>query len=205
MGGKNASLGEMFSKLTKKGIKVPDGFALTTNFYWRFLKINGLDKALKGFFKELNPQNIKSIQETGRKCRLAVSKGEFPADLKRELLKAYFKLSKKYGENPDVAVRTSGVAEDRPSASFAGQFETYLNVRGEKALLEAVKKSIISTFTDRAIAYRQEKKIGQMEFGLSVGVQKMARSDLASSGVIFTLDTETGLPNVVLINSIFGA
>ncbi len=203
-GGKNASLGEMFSQLAKKGINIPDGFALTTNFYWKFLEANGLDKVLKGFFKEFNPKSIKSIQETGRKCREAILKGKFPDSLKREVSEAYLELSQKYGVNPDVAVRTSGVAEDRPNASFAGQFETYLNVRGEKELLKAVKKSIISTFTDRAIAYREEKKIGQMEFGLSVGVQKMVRSDLASSGIIFTLDTETGFSNVVLINSIWG-
>ena len=204
VGGKNASLGEMFSQLAKKGINIPDGFAITTNFYWKFLEANGLDGVLKGFFKEFNPKSIKSIQETGRKCREAILKGKFPDSLKREILKAYLKLSQKYGANLDVAVRTSGVAEDRPNASFAGQFETYLNVRGEKELLKAVKKSIISTFTDRAIAYRKEKKIGQMEFGLSVGVQKMIRSDLASSGVMFTLDTETGFRNVVLINSIYG-
>ncbi len=204
VGGKNASLGEMFSQLAKRGINIPDGFALTANFYWKFLEANGLDKVLKGFFKEFNPKSIKSIQKTGRKCREAILKGKFPDSLKREILKAYLKLSQKYGANPDVAVRTSGVAEDRPNASFAGQFETYLNIRGEKELLKAVKKSIISTFTDRAIAYREEKKIGQMEFGLSVGVQKMVRSDLASSGIIFTLDTETGFKNVILINSIWG-
>ncbi len=204
VGGKNASLGEMYSQLGKKGIRVPDGFALTTNFYWEFLKANRLDKVLKEFFQEFNPQSIKSIQETGKKCRDTISKGEFSDDLKQEVLKAYLKLSQKYGKDPDVAVRTSGVAEDRPNASFAGQFETYLNIKGEEELLKAVKKSIISTFTDRAIAYREEKKIGQMEFGLSVGVQKMVRSDLASSGVIFTIDTETGFSNVVLINSIWG-
>ncbi len=204
VGGKNASLGEMFSRLTKKGVNVPNGFALTTNFYWEFLKANNLDKRLKEFFKKLNPKSIKSIQETGKKCREAIAREKFTDHLKQEVLKAYFKLSLKYGDNTDVAVRTSGVAEDRPSASFAGQFETYLNISGEKELLKAVKKSIISTFTDRAIAYREEKKIGQMEFGLSVGIQKMVRSDLASSGVIFTLDTETGFSGVVLINSIWG-
>ncbi|MFH1713856.1 MAG: phosphoenolpyruvate synthase [Patescibacteria group bacterium] len=204
VGGKNASLGEMFSQLTKKGINVPNGFALTTNFYWEFLKANNLNKALKIIFKNFNPKSIKSIQGTGKKCREAIAKGEFPDNLKQEVSKAYLELSSKYGNNTDVAVRSSGVAEDRPNASFAGQFETYLNIKGEKELLKAVKKSIVSTFTDRAIAYREEKKIGQMEFGLSVGVQKMVRSDLASSGVIFTLDTETGFSNVVLINSIWG-
>jgi len=204
VGGKNASLGEMFSQLGKHGISVPDGFALTTNFYWKFLKTNGLNKILRRFFKDFNPQSTKSIQETGKKCRGAILKAEFPKDLKKEILKAYSWLSKKYGKNFSVAVRTSGVAEDRPNASFAGQFETYLNVKGEEELLKAIKKSIVSTFTDRAIAYREEKKIGQMEFGLSVGVQKMVRSDLASSGVIFTMDTESGFSNVVLINSIYG-
>jgi pyruvate,water dikinase len=204
VGGKNASLGEMFSQLTKKGISVPNGFALTTNFYWEFFKANGLDKELEKFFKNFNPQSIKSIQEIGKKCREAIARGKFPDHLRQEVSKAYFELSSKYGNNADVAVRTSGVAEDRPNASFAGQFETYLNVRGEEELLRAVRKSIISTFTDRAIAYREEKRIGQTKFGLSVGVQKMVRSDLASSGIMFTLDTETGFSNVVLINSIWG-
>lgn len=204
VGGKNASLGEMFSKLTKKGISIPDGFALTTNFYWEFLKINGLDKTLKGFFKNLNPKSTKSIQETGKKCREVILKAKIPEDLKKEILETYYWLSRKYGKNFSVAVRTSGVAEDRPNASFAGQFETYLNVKNEEELLRAIKKSVVSTFTDRAIAYRDEKKIGQMEFGLSVGVQKMVRSDLASSGIIFTMDTESGFSNVVVINSIYG-
>ncbi|MBU4274802.1 phosphoenolpyruvate synthase [Patescibacteria group bacterium] len=204
VGGKNASLGEMSVNLTPKGVKLPDGFALTTNAYWKFLKVNGLDKKLKEIFRGFNPQSVKSIQETGRKCRTEILKGEFPDNLKKEILDAYAQLGQKYGLDPDVAVRTSGVCEDMPNASFAGQFETYLNVRGSDALLDAVKKSIVSTFTDRAIAYREEKKIAQLEFALSVGVLKMIRSDLASSGIIFTLDTETGFPGVVLINSIWG-
>ncbi|MBU3934493.1 phosphoenolpyruvate synthase [Patescibacteria group bacterium] len=204
VGGKNASLGEMYVNLTPRGVNLPEGFALTTNAYWQFLKVNKLDKALEGFFKEFNPQSVKSIQETGKKCREAILATEFPEELKKEILIAYEQLSKKYGANPDVAVRTSGVCEDMPNASFAGQFETYLNVRGGKELLLAVRKCIVSTFSDRAIAYREEKKIAQLEFALSVGVLKMIRSDLASSGIIFTLDTETGFPDVVLINSIWG-
>jgi len=204
VGGKNASLGEMYVELSQKGINIPDGFALTTKAYWKFLRVNKIDEELERIFKNFNPKSIKNIQETGKKCRTVIAKGVFPEDLKKEILDAYNQLEQKYGENPDVAVRTSGVCEDMPSDSFAGQFETYLNVRGGKELLNSVRKCIVSTFTDRAIAYREEKKIGQLEFALSVGIVKMVRSDLASSGVIFTLDTETGFPNVVLINSIWG-
>ena len=204
VGGKNGSLGEMYTNLIPKGVNLPDGFALTSNFYWKFLEVNGLDKKLAEFFKGFNPNSVKSIQEVGKKSRAAILKAELPEDLKKETLAAYGRLAQKYGKNPDVAVRTSAVCEDMPNASFAGQFETYLNVRGNSELLAAVRKCIASTFSDRAIAYREEKKIGQLEFALSVGVIKMVRSDLASSGIMFTLDTETGFPNVVLINSIWG-
>ncbi|KPJ73499.1 phosphoenolpyruvate synthase [Parcubacteria bacterium DG_74_1] len=205
VGGKNASLGEMFSKLIKKGVNLSDGFALTTAAYWHYLKSNRIDKKLKNIFQKFNPRSIKSLQRTGELSRSAILKGEFPDDLKKEIVNAYRDLGKKYVSNPDVAVRTSGVAEDTLGASFAGQFETYLNISGENNLLEAIKESIASTFTDRAIAYREEKKLSHLKLGLSVGVQKMVRSDLSSSGVMFTLDTETGFPNIVLINSIFGA
>ncbi|MDO8558789.1 MAG: phosphoenolpyruvate synthase [bacterium] len=204
VGGKNASLGEMFSKLTEKGVNVPNGFALTSKAYWYFLKENKLDNALKDIFSKFNPASIKSLQETGKAARGVISKSRFPKDLEEEIIKAYQELGKEYGGNIAVAVRTSGVAEDRPNASFAGQFETYLNVSGKDKLLSSIKKCIISTFTDRAIAYREEKKISQLEFALSVGVQKMVRSDSASSGIIFTLDTETGFKNAILINSIWG-
>ncbi len=204
VGGKNASLGEMFSKLTQKGINIPDGFALTTRAYWHYLKENKIDKSLKEIFEKFDSGNIKSLQKTGKLSRNLILKGKIPDDLKREIVAAYRKLGKKYGSNPKVAVRTSGVAEDTATASFAGQFETYLNVSGEEKLLAAVKKSIASTFTDRAIAYRQEKRFSQLKLGLSIGVQKMVRSDLASSGIIFTLDTESGFENVILINSIWG-
>jgi len=204
VGGKNGSLGEMYNALVPKGVNTLDGFALTTNFYWEYMKANGLDKTLVDIFKGLDAKSIKSIQEVGKKCRTAVLASKFPENLQKELFDNYAKLAEKYGPDPDVAVRTSGVAEDRPNASFAGQFETYLNVRGNEAIQKAVVESIISTFTDRAIAYRDEKEIGQMEFGLSIGVYKMIRSDLASSGIMFTLDTETGFDKVVLINSIWG-
>ena len=204
VGGKNASLGEMIKELSKKGINIPDGFALTTKAYWHFLKENGLDKKLKEIFAKFDPKDIESLRETGRKARNLILKGNFPEDLEKEIIKAYKKLGEKCGENPDVAVRSSGVCEDRPSASFAGQFESFLNVSRKENLLKAIKKCLASSFNDRVIAYREEKKISHLKFALSIGIQKMVRSDLASSGVIFTLDTETGFPNVVLINSIWG-
>ena len=204
VGGKNASLAEMYNQLSKKGIKVPDGFAFTTAAYWYFLKENKLEKKLKEIFVKFNSKSIKSLQETGKKARKLVLEGEFPEDLKKEIIKAYQKLEREYGKNCQVAVRSSGAAEDAPRDSFAGQFETYLNVRGEERLLGAVKKCLASSFNNRVIAYREEKKISHLEFALSIGVQKMIRSDLASSGVMFTLDTETGFPDVVLISSIFG-
>jgi len=205
VGGKNASLGEMYSQLSKKGVNIPDGFALTAKAYWHFLKENHLDKKLKEIFKKFNPQSLKSLKETGKKARSLILKADFPKDLKREIINYYQQLSKKYKqENVDVAVRSSATAEDLPSASFAGQHETYLNIQGIKELLKAIKKCMASLFTNRAISYREEKGFSHLKIALSVGVQKMVRSDLASSGVMFTLDTETGFKDVVLINSIFG-
>ncbi|MCK4454010.1 phosphoenolpyruvate synthase [Candidatus Parcubacteria bacterium] len=212
VGGKNASLGEMFSQLTKKdlpagrqGINIPDGFVLTSKAYWYFLKANKIDEQIKEIFQKFNPKSIKSLQETGKMARQLILKADFPADFKKEILKNYKKLSQKYGEeDTDIAVRSSATAEDLPSASFAGQHETYLNISSEKELLKAIKKCMASLFTDRAIAYREEKGFDHLKIALSVGVQKMVRSDIASSGVIFTLDTETGFQNVVLINSIYG-
>ncbi len=205
VGGKNASLGEMISQLSKKGVNVPYGFALTAKAYWHFLKFNKLDQKLKEIFEKFDPMSIKSLQETGKASRGVILESEFPEDFKKEVIKAYKILSKKYNQKEtDVAVRSSGVCEDQPKTSFAGQFETFLNISGEKNLLIAIKQCLASAFSDRVIAYRQEKKVPHLKFALSVGVQKMVRSDLASSGVIFTLDTETGFRNVVLINSIFG-
>jgi len=205
VGGKNASLGEMFSKLTKKGINIPDGFALTSAAYWYFLKENGIDKELKNIFKKFNPKSIKSLEETGSKARKAVLKGKIPEDLKEIVRKNYKDLSKKYGEKrTDVAVRSSATAEDSKTASFAGQMETYLNVKSEKELFESIKKCMSSFFTNRSIAYREEKGFGHLNIALSVGVQKMVRSDLASSGIMFSIDTETGFEGAILINSIFG-
>lgn len=205
VGGKNASLGEMYQQLTKKGISIPNGFALTSKAFWHYLKINKSDKELKDIFRNFNPNSIKNLKETGKKARSLILKTDFPSDLKKEILNNYKILSKKYGKDfTDVAVRSSATAEDMPNASFAGQFETFLNIKGEEELLTAVKKCLASLFNDRAIAYKEEKGFSQLKIALSIGVQKMIRSDLASSGIMFTLDTETGFSNAVLINSIWG-
>ena len=205
VGGKNASLGEMYSQLTKKGIDIPDGFALTSKSFWYFLRTNGIDKELKRIFKQFNPKSLQSLKTTGKAARKAILKGKLPKDLEKEIIKNYQQLSRKCGvRNIDVAVRSSATAEDLKTASFAGQHETYLNIKGKQELLKAIKKCMASLFTDRAIAYREEKRFVHLKIALSVGVQRMIRSDLASSGVIFSLDTESGFQNVVLINSVFG-
>jgi pyruvate, water dikinase len=204
VGGKNASLAEMFNYLSKTGVKVPDGFAFTTAAYWHFLKKNNLDKKLREIFLNFDKNSIKSLQQTGEKARLVMLKGKFPLDLKKEIERNYQLMEKKYGKNCQVAVRSSGVAEDAPKDSFAGQFETLLNVKGKDDLLKAIKKCLASSFSDRVIAYREEKNLSHFDFALSIGVQKMVRSDLSSSGIIFTIDTETGFPDVVLISSVWG-
>jgi len=205
VGGKNASLGEMYSRLTRKGVNIPNGFALTSNAYWYILKANNIDKKLEKIFKKYNKKSIKSLEETGKLARNLILKSRIPKDLEKEIIKNYRELSKESFEfSTDVAVRSSGTAEDLANASFAGQHETYLNVHGEKNLIAAIKKCIASMFSDRAIAYSAQKGFLHMKVALSVGIQKMVRSDLASSGVMFSLDTETGFQNVVLINSIYG-
>jgi len=205
VGGKNASLGEMFLTLGKKGISVPDGFATTSHAYWYFLEKNGILPELKRIFKELDTKDVNSLKKVSEEARNLILKSKFPEDLEKEIVESYKELSKKYDEKyTDVAARSSATAEDLPSASFAGQHETYLNLRGEKEVLQGVKKCIASLFMDRAISYREEKGFNHFKIALSVGVMKMVRSDLGSSGVIFTLDTETGFKEVVLINGSWG-
>ena len=204
-GGKNASLGEMYSQLSKKGINIPDGFVVSAKAYEHFLEVNQISGQLKKIFAKFNPQDLKSLKETGKQARSLILQADWPNDLKQEIVKNYKKLSQKYKEEDvDVAVRSSGTAEDLKTASFAGQHESYLNIRGKDDLLKAAKECMASMFGDRAIAYREEKGFSHLDIALSVGIQKMVRSDLASSGVIFTLDTETGFQGVVLINSIWG-
>jgi len=205
VGGKNASLGEMYSHLVKKGLKVPNGFATTASAYNHFLESTGLKKEIQVILKGLDTKNVKDLMKRGAQIRKLIIASELPKDFSQAILEAYRKLSATYKmKNVDVAVRSSATAEDLPDASFAGQQETYLNISGEKDLLLAVKKCIASLFTDRAISYRVDKKFDHFSIALSVGIQRMVRSDLGSSGVMFTIDTESGFKNAVLINSIFG-
>jgi len=203
-GGKNASLGEMYQKLKKEHIEVPYGFATTAKAYKDFIKNNKLEKLIRQHLKNYR-QKKASLQQTGSAIRALIKNGKFSKKFIADLQKAYDRLSKHYKKsNVDVAVRSSATAEDLPSASFAGQQETFLNIRGAKELEKACLYCFASLFTDRAIAYREEKKFQHMKVALSIGVQKMVRADKAGSGVIFTLDTETGFRKVVVINAVFG-
>ena len=205
VGGKNASLGEMYSHLSSKGINIPNGFAISAQAYFEFLEKSGIKKEIEQILKAYNLKDIKELQVAGKKIRQLILKTPFDKKLEKEIIEAYWELSSQYAEkNVDVAVRSSATAEDLPSASFAGQHETYLNVRGAEELLKAVKKSYASLFLDRAISYRIEKGFNHLEVGVSTGVQKMVRSDLGSSGVMFTLDTESGFRNIITINGIYG-
>ena len=207
VGGKNASLGEMYSQLTKKGVNVPNGFAVTAQAYHYFLEQAGIKDQIKVILRGLDATNIDNLYYRGNKVRKLILGSSLPEELEKEIIKAYKKLNalnKESGRGTDVAVRSSATAEDLPDASFAGQQETFLNIRGEKDLLRACKKCFASLFTNRAIVYRETKKFDHFEIGLSIGVQKMVRSDLASSGVMFSIDTESGFKDTVLINSIYG-
>src|SRR3989338_5272983 len=204
VGGKNAALGEMYSNLVPLGVRVPDGFALTADAYRHFFKETGLDEKIKEILSDINTKDIHNLQIRGKKVREAILEAVLPQNLQDAVARSYEKLGEKYGKNSDVAVRSSATAEDLPGASFAGQQETYLNVHGIENILIATKKCIASLFTDRAISYRADKGFSHFDAALSVGIQLMVRSDLASSGVAFTIDTETGFDKVILINGIYG-
>lgn len=205
VGGKNASLGEMVSALKKQKVKVPTGFAITSHAYRYVLESSGAFARLKKVLKGLDVKSPKALAAAGKKAREIVLECQLPADLQEAILKAYKKLSAHYKTKlADVAVRSSATAEDLPDASFAGQQETFLNISGPAELLEACKRCFASLFTNRAIAYRAEHKVDHFKASLSIGVQKMIRSDLASAGVIFTLDTETGFSDVVFITGSYG-
>jgi pyruvate,water dikinase len=205
VGGKNASLGEMYQKLTKKGINFANGFATTASAYNYFLEQSSLKQKIEKVLSDLNTHDVEQLMKKGAQVRSLILKTKLPEDFSKALITAYHKLSKESGvKNLDVAVRSSATAEDLPDASFAGQQETYLNIQGEKQLLVAVKKCIASLFTNRAISYRVDKGFDHFTIALSVGVQKMIRSDLASSGVMFSIDTESGFEKAVIINSIYG-
>jgi pyruvate,water dikinase len=205
VGGKNASLGEMIRHLNGMGIMVPEGFAITTSAFRQFVDKAALEEKIKLALEGLDPDNAADVSERGKRVRSMFLEAEFPEDLKREIEYGYWELGRKLNmSNPSVAIRSSATSEDLDGASFAGQHETILNVRGEAAVLKAIRQCFASLFTDRAIAYRMHKGFGHIGNALSVGVQRMVRSDLACSGVMFTLDTESGFDNVVYITGSWG-
>jgi pyruvate,water dikinase len=225
VGGKNASLGEMIQQLTPKGINVPVGFATTAYAYRYFIKQAGLETKLRQLFADLDVESLSNLRSRGKQARALILNTPFPAELNNAISEAYSQLCerysidfsyceqfegeekeicKKYTYDVDVAVRSSATAEDLPDASFAGQQETYLNVHDIKCVLEACHKCFASLFTDRAISYRTIKGFDHFDVALSVGVQKMVRSDLATSGVMFSIDTETGFKDAALITAAYG-
>lgn len=203
VGGKNASLGEMYKKLSSKGINIPDGFATSAKAYRRFIEENNIGDQLKEILNKLD-NDAGNLKETGKKCRDLVMKSEIPEEIKEEIIQAWKDLKKREKSLTSMAVRSSATAEDLPDASFAGQHESFLNVKTKDELLEAWKKCVASLFTDRAIKYREEKGFEHMKVALSVGVQKMVRSDKASAGVAFTLDPDSGNRNVLMIDGAWG-
>lgn len=209
VGGKNASLGEMVRELVPQGVRVPDGFAVAADGYRRFLSAAGLDQQIREVLADLDTHDIDNLQRRGSRVRHLILGAEFPADLEQEIVAAYSELEREADRRDtaarlDVAVRSSATAEDLPDASFAGQQETYLNVQGPAVLLETCRRCFASLFTDRAISYRADKGFDHFKIALSIGVQRMVRSDLACSGVMFSIDTESGFPDAVLINAAYG-
>jgi pyruvate,water dikinase len=204
VGGKNASLGEMIRNLGQKGVRVPSGFAITAYAYKYMIEKAGIDLKIKEILKNLDTHNVTDLATRGQKIRTLIKNTPVPSELEEEIRKYYREMEFRYGENVDVAVRSSATAEDLPDASFAGQQETYLNVRGEDELIEKVRECFASLFTNRAISYRVDKGFDHFSVYLSVGVQKMVRSDLACSGVMFSIDTESGFTNAVYITGAYG-
>jgi pyruvate, water dikinase len=205
VGGKNASLGELLRSLGQAGVNVPDGFALSVDAYRAHLREAGLEEEIFATLDRLDVEDVAALARAGAAIREKVAAAPLPTEVSRQAFEAYAALSQRYGEaETDVAVRSSATAEDLPTASFAGQQETYLNVRGGAALDRAIRECMASLFTDRAIVYRTEQGIAHRDVSLSVGVQKMVRSDLACAGVIFTLDTESGHRGVVLVTGSWG-
>ena len=204
VGGKNASLGEMIRSLGEKGVKVPSGFAVTAYAYKYTIEKAGVDKKIKEILADLDTHDVKNLAERGEKIRNLIKNTPLPPELEEDIRKHYRGMEERYGKDCDVAVRSSATAEDLPDASFAGQQETYLNVCGEGELLEKVRDCFASLFTNRAISYRTDKGFDHFSVYLSVGVQKMVRSDLASSGVMFSIDTESGFKDAVYITGAYG-
>jgi pyruvate,water dikinase len=204
-GGKNASLGEMINNLSQLGIRIPGGFVITVDAYRKFIEVNKLDQEIRRYIDSIDFNNVESLRRAGLQIRQLIRNSKFPPELSSVIIEQYKLLSSEYGQpDTDVAVRSSATAEDLPDASFAGQQETYLNVRGPAALMDSVRNCFASLFTDRAISYRHSFKYDHFKLGLSVCVQKMVRSDLGASGVAFSLDTESGFRDVVVINGSYG-
>ncbi|HDD52778.1 MAG TPA: phosphoenolpyruvate synthase, partial [Thermosulfidibacter takaii] len=204
VGGKNASLGEMFRALTPKGIQVPDGFAITVDAYWDLLEHNNLRERIREILEGLDTSDMEDLSTRGKRVRDLIYYSNFPEELEQEIREAYAQLCEEYGPDTDVAVRSSATAEDLPDASFAGQQDTYLNIKGADKVIDACKKCFASLFTNRAISYRHDRGFDQFSVGLSIGIQKMVRSDLACSGVMFTIDTESGFKDVVYVTATYG-
>ncbi len=204
VGGKNASLGEMYQNLTAEGVRVPNGFAVTATAYQYVLDHNRAWSPLHEALDGLDPDNVEALQRRGEQARAAIANCRLPADLRAEILAAYAKLKQQYGENISLAVRSSATAEDSPEASFAGQNDSYLNISGEDALLDAYQRCLVSNFTDRSIHYKHDNHYDLYKVHLSVVIMKMVRSDRGASGVMFSLDTETGFKDVVFINGALG-
>ncbi|HIH10533.1 MAG TPA: phosphoenolpyruvate synthase [Candidatus Diapherotrites archaeon] len=204
VGGKNASLGEMYRELSSKGVMVPNGFALTAHAYRHFAEKTGLKARIRSELSGLNTHDMESLSQKGHNIRQMILKTQMPPEIEDEITRAYRKLERESRRSVDVAVRSSATAEDLPDASFAGQQETYLNIRGADDVINACKRCFASLFTNRAISYRHDKGFDHFSIALSVGVQKMVRSDIGCSGVMFTIDTETGFDKIVLINGAWG-
>ncbi len=204
VGGKNASLGEMLQTLDRKGVRVPSGFAITADGYRYFVEEAGLDRQIRDILDGLNTRDMQGLASRGARVRKAITDAPLPPTLEQEIIEAYALMEQEYGSQVDVAVRSSATAEDLPDASFAGQQETYLNVTGTSDLLSKVRMCFASLFTNRAISYREDKGFDHFDIYLSVGVQKMVRSDLACSGVMFSIDTESGFKEAVYITGAYG-
>jgi len=204
VGGKNASLGEMYRELTPKGVRITNGFAITAAAYRYMVESGGILQEMRAILAGIDKENLEDFARRGHRLRELIYQVPLPHDLAEEITAAYGALCREYGGNADVAVRSSATAEDLPTASFAGQQETYLNIRGAAQLLDACRRCFASLFTDRAISYRIDQRFDHFKVALSIGVMKMIRSDMASSGVMFTLDTETGFRDVVLISAAYG-
>src|SRR5262245_62075329 len=204
VGGKNASLGEMIGGLAAAGIRVPGGFATTAEAFREFIAANNLEKRIAERLKKLDPKDVRALAECGKEIRSWVLKAAFPKPLEQEIRAKYQDLVKQTSTDTSFAVRSSATAEDLPEASFAGQQESFLNIKGEDNVLEAIRHVFASLYNDRAISYRVHHGFAHADVALSAAVQQMVRSDLGAAGVVFTLDTDSGFRDVVFITSSYG-